>query len=264
MDEFPDHTICCIKGCDLPSLALGLCNKHWRRTKAYGSPAVTQRHGGMFIGKTPEVRFKMQYKIATTGCWEWVSGKDADGYGLFSGLVNGTPYRRAHRWSWAFHNNAPIPKWGNICHTCDNPSCVNPEHLWLGTAMDNQQDKHRKGRANAPFGEQIPGSKLLEQQVLAIIADPRPASRIAAEYGIAAGTVSDIKRRKSWAHLDAPVAVRQKRESPMKGRSDRVTPDIVREIRTSPMKGTELAKKFEISVQQVCAIRKRRAWAHID
>lgn len=264
MDEFLDHTICCIKGCDLPSLALGLCNKHWRRTKAYGSPAVTQKHSGMFIGKTPEVRFKMQYKVAESGCWEWVSGKDADGYGLFSGLVNGTPYRRAHRWSWAFHNNAAIPKWGNICHKCDHPSCVNPEHLWLGTAMENQQDKHNKGRANAPFGEQIPGAKLLEHQVLAIISDPRPASRISAEYGIAAGSVSDIKRRKSWAHLDAPEAVKHKRESPMKGRSDRVNADIVRDIRTSELSGKALAEKYQISPQMVCSIRKRRAWAHID
>jgi hypothetical protein len=255
MNEFLDHTVCCIKGCDLPTLALGLCNKHWRRTKAYGSPAVTQRHSGMFIGKSPEVRFKMQYKVAESGCWEWISGKVADGYGLFSGLVNGTPYKRAHRWSWAFHNNEVIPKWGNICHKCDNPSCVNPEHLWLGTAHENQADKWNKGRANMPFGERIPG---------AILADPRPASRISADYGISAGTVNDIKRRKSWAHLDVENVVRPKRESPMKGRSDKLNEDAVRDIRTSTLSGLELAAKYEISPQQVCGIRKRRAWKHVE
>jgi hypothetical protein len=264
MDEFLDHTICCIKGCDLPSLALGLCNKHWRRTKAYGSPAVTQRHSGMFIGKTPEVRFKMQYKVAESGCWEWISGKDADGYGLFSGLVDGTPYKRAHRWSWAFHNKEVIQKWGNICHKCDNPSCVNPDHLWLGTAMENQQDKHRKGRANTPFGEKIQGSKLTEDQVRAILADPRPGSRIASEYGIAAGSVSDIKRRKSWAHLDVENVVKSKRTSPMKGKSSKLNEDAVRDIRSSTLSGLELAVKYDISPQQVCGIRKRRAWKHVE
>lgn len=264
MDEFLDHKICCIKGCDLPTLALGLCNKHWRRTKKYGSPAVTQKHSGMFIGKSPEVRFKMQYKATEAGCWEWISGKDADGYGLFTGMVDAVPYKRAHRWSWAFHNQAVIPVGGNICHSCDNPSCVNPEHLWLGTALDNQRDKWSKGRANMPFGATSVHSKLTEEQVREILKDPRPASRIAADYGIAAGSVNDIKRRKSWAHLDVENVVKHKRVSPRKGVSNKITPDIVRDVRTSEMRGKDLAVKYGISPQLVCDIRKRRTWAHIE
>lgn len=259
-----DHKICCIKGCDLPSLALGLCNKHWRRNKAYGSPVAMQKHSGMFIGKPVEERFRLQLKKQEGGCWEWVSGKDADGYGLFHGEVAGVLYKRAHRWSWAFHNQKAIPALGNVCHQCDNPSCVNPAHLWLGTALENQQDKHRKGRARAPFGEAIPWAKLKESQVLEILSDPRPGSRIAAEYGISSRTVSDIKRRKSWGHLDAPPATKHQRVSPKKGQSDKITPEIVRDIRASPLTGKELAAKYSISPQQVCGIRKRRSWAHIN
>ena len=260
----PDHNICCIKGCDLPSLALGLCNKHWRRNKAYGSPVAMQKHSGMFIGKSVEDRFRLQHKKIDGGCWEWVSGKDADGYGLFKGLVGSALYKRAHRWSWAFHNQKEIPKWGNICHKCDNPSCVNPDHLWLGTAMENQQDKHQKGRARVPFGEDIPWAKLNEVQVIAILSDPRAGSRIAADYGISAGTVSDIKRRKSWGHLDAPLATKHKRVSPRKGVSEKITPEIVKDIRTSEMSGKALAEKYGVSAQCICGIRKRRSWAHIE
>jgi uncharacterized protein YjcR len=130
--------------------------------------------------------------------------------------------------------------------------------------MENQQDKHRKGRANTPFGEKIQGSKLTEDQVRAILADPRPGSRIASEYGIAAGSVSDIKRRKSWAHLDVENVVKSKRTSPMKGKSSKLNEDAVRDIRSSTLSGLELAVKYDISPQQVCGIRKRRAWKHVE
>lgn len=263
MDFLLDHTICCVKGCDDKALALGLCNKHWRRTKLYGSPVASKLHSGMFVWKSALERFEMQYKKRPNGCWEWVSGKDADGYGLFRGDVRGVTFKRAHRWSWAFHNNQDIPKYGNICHTCDNPSCVNPEHLWLGTVKENQQDKWSKGRGNIWRGEQLPQAKLTEEQAKAIMLDPRPHSRIAADFGVTARTVSDVKTKRSWSHLDIEP-VQSKRISPRRGVSDKITPEIVREIRTSTLSGKELAEKYSISPQQVCGIRKRRAWAHID
>lgn len=263
MEEFLDHKVCCIKGCDLPSMALSLCNKHWRRNKLYGSPAATRKHSGMFIGKTPQERFKLQHRIAESGCWEWTGGKDQDGYGLFRGEIEGQMMQRAHRWSWAFHNKSRIPTWGNICHKCDNPSCVNPEHLWLGTVMDNQTDKHRKGRARMLKGEELPWAKLDEEKVRAILADPRPSSRIAEEYGISNGTVSDIKRRKSWAHLDVEQVVKHKRLSHRIGVSQKLNEDAIRDIRASTLSGKELAAKYGISPQQVCGIRKRRAWKHV-
>lgn len=259
-----DYSVCCIKGCDLPTVALGLCNKHWRRTKKYGSPMAVRSHSGLFVGKPPEVRFQMQYKVRESGCWEWTGARDADGYGSFVAVYDGVTYKRAHRWSWAHHNKQQIPQYGNICHACDNPSCVNPAHLWLGTAKENQQDKWAKGRANIARGEAYSHTKLTADQVRSILLDPRASTAIAADYGISPGTISDIKRRKSWSHLEVGEIAKHKRVSPRKGVSDKVTPEIVREIRSSSMMGKDLAEKFGVSKQLITDIRKRRSWAHVE
>ena len=259
-----DFSVCCIKGCDLPTVAVGLCNKHWRRNKKYGSPVVVESHSGMFVGKTALQRFEMQYKVADNGCWLWTTSKDKDGYGMFRGLVGDVKHSRAHRFSWAHHNNQEIPKYANICHSCDTPSCVNPAHLWPGTPQENQTDKWSKGRGNTWRGEQLPQAKLTELQVREILADPTPFTALAAKYGVSSGTISDIKRRYSWAHLDVENVVRHKRTSSKRGRSDKINEDAVRDIRTSTLSGLALAAKYGISPQQVCGIRKRRAWAHVE
>ena len=75
-------------------------------------------------------------------CWLWTGAMTTGGYGSFS--FNGKP-RKAHRWSYEFHKS-PIPKGLFVCHACDVPACVNPNHLWVGTARDNAVDMVRKNR----------------------------------------------------------------------------------------------------------------------
>lgn len=149
------------------------------------------------------------------GCWNWTAHKTLFGYGRFS--INGRLVM-AHRFSFALLNGY-IPTGINVCHTCDNPTCVNPLHLWLGTTAENSADKIKKGRANCPKGEQhhmrkYPelakrgsengNSKLTDQNVrdiktaLSIGEFQRP---IAARFRVTQRVISLIKRGESWDHV---------------------------------------------------------------
>lgn len=190
--------LCCIKGCDNSVLAVGLCNKHWRRNKRFGSPVLVHKTSGFYRGMSAEQRFFAQVD-KRDGCWAWSSAKDKDGYGMFRGDVNGVQYTRAHRFSWAFHSQAVIPDGMVVCHSCDNPECCNPEHLRLGTHQDNQRERRSKGR-HGP--NRTPAAKLTESQVREIRLSNENQSELAARFGVTQTTVSDIKRRRSWSHVD--------------------------------------------------------------
>jgi hypothetical protein len=86
-------------------------------------------------------------KVDTGGiCWEWLGGKNPKGYGHLNREINGRNLPiRAHRFSWMIHYGE-IPEGMCVCHKCDNPGCVRPEHLFLGTISDNGKDAWRKGR----------------------------------------------------------------------------------------------------------------------
>lgn len=132
------------------------------------------------------------------GCWFWTGCVDRDGYGQI-----GVNYRqlKAHRFSWELHYSA-IPEGLFVCHRCDNPSCVNPEHLFLGTNQDNTRDKVSKGRQ--PIGSQLPSAKLTEREVVAIrqlIAAGQPQAQIAREHNVTPAVVCHINRGRSWRHV---------------------------------------------------------------
>jgi len=80
-----------------------------------------------------------------TNCWEWTGGKNNIGYGM---IRDGDRMRTTHRVSYEVHNKQSIPKYLCVCHSCDNPICINPNHLWLGTRAQNTQDMLNKGRRN--------------------------------------------------------------------------------------------------------------------
>jgi hypothetical protein len=217
---------------------------------------------GLLRGLPLADRMRRQTRV-TDGCWEWTGGVDNDGYGRISGQVDGVRYQKAHRVAWVLHNQQPIPANMVVCHSCDNRRCVNPAHLWLGTQEENQLDKIGKGRHITVRGEAHPEAKLTEDQVRAILADARTHTEIAYDYGIKASTVSSIKTRKSWAHLDVESVAKAKRKGTRTGKSDRITPEIVREIRETDTPGHMLADKFGVSRQLITNIRKRRCWNHV-
>jgi hypothetical protein len=94
-------------------------------------------------GRTPEERFWNQVR-RSEGCWEWIGIADADGYGKFTAAGKRS---KAHRWAWT-QTNGPIPEGLNVLHHCDNPPCVRPEHLFLGTQRDNLRDMAAKRRTH--------------------------------------------------------------------------------------------------------------------
>jgi hypothetical protein len=133
-----------------------------------------------------------------TNCWNWTACKDSGGYGLVT--ANGRSNQKVHRVVYGLAVS-DIPEGMMVLHRCDNRSCCNPFHLFLGTAQDNVSDMHMKGRANQVSGEMAGSARLTSAEVLAIRDDDRTQEQIAADYGIAQTTVSAIKKRKNWRHV---------------------------------------------------------------
>jgi hypothetical protein len=134
-------------------------------------------------------------------CWEWTGLTNAQGYGriFFDGH-----YHVAHRVSWVLHYG-PIPEGLCVLHTCDQPRCCSPVHLWLGTKGDNNRDREAKGRGRQSQGEQQGAAKLTEAQVREIRASAgyRMGCKLARQYGISYSQMNRILRGESWAHVSA-------------------------------------------------------------
>lgn len=136
-------------------------------------------------------------KAGVDECWEWKAGKSNQRYGLFY-LEGKMQY--AHRVAWMLLKGC-IPKGLFVCHTCDNPSCVNLNHLWLGTHNDNMTDMVTKGRW---IRDRHPNAKLTIEDILQIrerLSCGESQKSIAADYKICRISVSRIKRNKTWKHV---------------------------------------------------------------
>jgi hypothetical protein len=148
-------------------------------------------------------RFERQYTPEpNSGCWLWAGFERSNqGYG---GIQIGGRAKFAHRVSWELHRG-PIPDGLFVLHKCDVPSCVNPDHLFLGTKRDNAIDRHRKGRTKIPSnrGEINPQAKLTWDDVVRIrLDDNRPHREIAADYGVVASAIGFIKTYRNWRRYD--------------------------------------------------------------
>lgn len=141
-------------------------------------------------------RFIAKVLVQPTGCWEWI-GFSYRGYGIF---WDGKKRSSAHRWSYQYHKGLLHPKL-NVCHSCDNSICVNPDHLWQGTHQDNMIDRDIKGRQ--PRGESQGSSKLTEQDILEIrdLYGHMKTKDIADKYKIGPQHVRRIGNKQAWKHI---------------------------------------------------------------
>lgn len=147
--------ICSIEGCERKHECRGFCNMHYKRYMRHGDPTVLK------IDFSIAERLENNYMpIPETGCWLWTRALSSKGYGCTN--INGkTEY--AHREAYK-HYIGHVPKGLWVLHKCDTPSCINPNHLFLGTHKDNMADMVNKGRSNTQKGEAHLDAKLTNKQ----------------------------------------------------------------------------------------------------
>lgn len=190
------------------------CGKPFRRYasrvlasgRVYCSIACTPHSRGP--KGTREERFWARVQ-KTDGCWLWIGGRNKAGYGNFS--PGGTASMiGAHRVSYELHYG-PIPQGLHVLHRCDVPSCVRPDHLFLGTVADNVRDMYDKGRANRPTtfdyvlrGERAYSAKLTESSVRDIRQrrqEGESLGSLAQRYQVTVSAIHAVVHRKTWKHV---------------------------------------------------------------
>jgi hypothetical protein len=195
-------------------------------------------------------------KVDKSGeCWVWL-GATQHRYGAINLGGSTNKVLRAHRlsWEWAY---GPVPPGMQVCHRCDNPPCVRPEHLFLGTMADNMADASTKRRF-------APRRRLTEQQVLDIRrrhATGETQKALAREYGVWHGQISRIIRGEEWRHL--PLSKNWGQTRGERNHSARLTADQARSIRASTERAGVLADHYGVSDPTVNDIRKSRTWRHL-
>lgn len=214
------------------------------------SPRLSPHDGFARITADPG-RFWSRVAIGGSDeCWLWTGTRHQKGYGLVyfrraGKLTSATASRVAYALSEGLAELPPRPH--EVCHSCDNPPCCNPAHLWLGTTAANAADKVAKGRA---------AQKLTDDQVREILESDGSRTDLAERFGVSPSMIGYIRTGHSWKHITAEHA-RQPR------RTGRLAAAGVRRIRSSNAPASELAQELGVSVSAVNRVRAGVTWQNL-
>jgi len=197
-------------------------------------------------------RFLSKVEFSDAECWVWRGARNEAGYGLFDNMG-------AHRASYELLVGE-IPEGLLVCHRCDNPWCVNPRHLFLGSQKDNLRDMVEKGRSAR--GIQNSRSKLSEAEVLELrrrYEAGESREMLARDFCITRGAVWNIGTRKQWKHLPGGVV----NENHGNARIDAEQVRSIREAFAGGSPQAQLATEFRLSRGHINKIVRRLIWKHV-
>lgn len=197
----------------------------------------------------------------SSGCWIWTGALNPKGYGKLN--INSKKLL-AHRVSWLLFRGE-IPTGMCICHKCDNPPCVNPGHLFLGTRADNSKDMVEKKRSLQ--GERAPSSKLNAVEVAEILSSSETLENLANRYGVSFKTISAIRRRKIWKHIETDEIVLCELRGHRTGERhkwSKLTVLKVKEIKASTLSCCELGRIHGVDPDTIKAIKVGRTWKFVE
>ena len=140
----------------------------------------------------------MKKVVVGPNCWRYLGAHCRDGYGQFG--ISKIGQFKAHRFMLMIQGQS-IPQGMVVMHTCDNPGCVNPNHLRIGTIQENNLDKLQKNRQAKLKGMSNAYSKFTDNDIYKIRQDPRHYSEIAKDFSVNPETIRLIKKRKTWSHI---------------------------------------------------------------
>jgi hypothetical protein len=187
---------CSVKGCNGKYNCKNYCKKHYNQIRTKGYIFISKR------GLSAYERFiSLTLNNPNNNCIEWIGAKQLKGYGRFN--PNGKAMG-AHRFSYE-HYIGSIPFGMHILHRCDNPSCVNHEHLFLGTNLENVRDMMSKKRNRHKKGEDCTHSKLKNIQVIEIknlLSKGFGANEISKNLNIKRHYIESIKHNRAWNHIN--------------------------------------------------------------
>ena len=151
------------------------------------------------LNPRPQERFWKQIILGRAEtCWDWIGCVLESGYGQIK--IDYTNYR-AHRIAYYLVYGID-PGNQYVCHTCDNPKCCNPKHLFLGEPLDNSTDMVTKGRSSRQKGEKHGKAKLTEIQVRLIRKSNETPTRLAPRFGVSPSLISQIRHHRIWKHIN--------------------------------------------------------------